>query len=219
MAWLKQRDRARQSRQRILCSLLFYHCRGHTLSSVTEALASSSTAEPVRLSRELGSRAPDPTPTNSAGGIDTIDKKGHGALRPLGTGPGSAAVCLVGLAAAGCTLIVYTVGMTSIASAAPLTPVLKVGPPLLAASRDIDLPVREPPMTPGRTFSPCFWRQHLGGPVPERRCKAATSCCRDISRRCVSEGVSWKGRSLPVQFGRPRKTVAWACPPRSPRHP
>ena len=133
----------------------------------TAAALRQAMADPVRLSRELGSRAPDPTPTNAAGGIDTIEKKGQGALRRLGTGcvhavfpygdgmaptglqmmtgPGSAAVCLAGLAAAGCTLVLYTVGMTSITSAAPLTPVLKVGPPLLATSRDIDVPVAEPP--------------------------------------------------------------------------
>ncbi len=121
---------------------------------------------PVRLSRALGSGAPDPTPTNMAGGIDTLEKKGQGALRRLGSGPihavfpygeqmtgaglqmmdgpGSAAICLTGLEAAGCTLLIYTVGMTSITCAAPLMPMLKVGPPLLAESRDIDLSVADP---------------------------------------------------------------------------
>lgn len=119
---------------------------------------------PVRLSLALGQSAPDPTPTNKAGGIDTLELKGRGALRRLGTGPihgvlpygeamadglqlmegpGSAAICLTGLAASGCTLLLYTVGMSSITAAAPLTPAIMVGPPLLADSRDVDFAVTE----------------------------------------------------------------------------
>ncbi len=121
--------------------------------------------EPVRRSRDLGASAPDPTPTNIEGGIDTLEKKGEGALRRLGSGPihgvfrfgdsmpptglrmmagpGSAAICLTGLAAAGCTLVLYTVGMTSMACASPLSPIIKIGPPLLARSRDVDLVVAD----------------------------------------------------------------------------
>lgn len=132
----------------------------------------SAMAEPVRRSRELGASAPDPTPTNMAGGIDTLEKKGEGALRRLGSGPihgvfrfgdpipssglrmmagpGSAAICLTGLTAAGCTLVLYTVGMSSIACASPLSPIIKIGPSLLARSRDLDLVVADTSDTDAR---------------------------------------------------------------------
>jgi len=117
-------------------------------------------AGPCRLLASLAAEAPDPTPTNMQGGIATLAIKGRGALRRLGgrliqgvfpfgeaspgpglrmmDGPGSAAVCLTGLAAAGCTLLVYTVGSTSGTATMPLMPVVRVGPPLLRASRDLD---------------------------------------------------------------------------------
>lgn len=117
-------------------------------------------AGPCRLLASLAAEAPDPTPTNMQGGIATLAVKGRGALRRLGgrpiqgvfpfgeatpgpglrmmNGPGSAAVCLTGLAAARCTLLVYTVGSTSGTATMPLMPVVRVGPPLLRASRDLD---------------------------------------------------------------------------------
>ena len=83
----------------------------------------------------LGDAAPDPTPINRAAGLATLGAKGRGALQRLGgaprqsvvaygdtpgrgglhmmTGPGSAAVSLIGLAAAGCAIAVYTVGTLS----------------------------------------------------------------------------------------------------------
>jgi len=123
-------------------------------------------AEPCRLVSDLAGDAPDPTLTNLQGGIDTIEKKGEGALRRLGSsrirgvfafgdaipapglwmmaGPGSAAVGLTGLAAAGCSLIVYTVGVTGITAGAPIMPVIKIGPSGLAGSRDVDLHLDDP---------------------------------------------------------------------------
>lgn len=112
----------------------------------------------------LGSQTPDPTPMNRSGGISTLRAKGSGALRRLGRaplasvlsygdearggglhmidGPGSAAVSLVGLAAAGCTALVYTVGTSSIVASMPLLPTVMVGPPELSESRDLDFVVR-----------------------------------------------------------------------------
>jgi altronate dehydratase len=117
-------------------------------------------AGPCGLLAGLAAEAPDPTSTNMQGGIATIAIKGRGALRRLGgrpirsvfqfgevspgpglrmmDGPGSAAVCLTGLAAAGCTILVYTVGLTSSTATMPLMPVVRVGPPVLHASRDLD---------------------------------------------------------------------------------
>ncbi len=110
---------------------------------------------------KLGLRAPDPTPLNIGGGIATLREKGEGALLRLGAaplasvirygtpvtrsglhmidGPGSAWIGLIGLAASGCTMIVHTVGRTSIVADAPLAPSLRIGPASLARSRDLDL--------------------------------------------------------------------------------
>jgi len=136
--------------------------------AVTPAIAAAEAA--FRATRRtlaaLGSLAPDPTLMNQSGGIATLRAKGYGALRRLGRsplasvltygeeaparglhmidGPGSAAVSLVGLAAAGCTALVYTVGTSSIVASMPLMPTLKLGPPELSGSRDLDLVV-----TPG----------------------------------------------------------------------
>ncbi len=118
---------------------------------------------PRHLLASLGAAAPDPTPMNRLGGLATIAEKGATALKRLGrapicslipygeppqgsglhlmAGPGSAAVSLVGLAAAGATLVVHTVGLTSATPPSPLVPVVKIGGPLLAASRELDLAV------------------------------------------------------------------------------
>jgi altronate dehydratase len=127
----------------------------HDVDAIAGAMA-----EPCQLLAELGSQAPDPTPTNRQGGIGSIEAKGRGALCRLGRGritgvfgfgepmsqhglqmmegTGSAAVCLMGRGAAGCNPILYTVGSTSATATFPLVPVIKVGPPPLRDSTDLD---------------------------------------------------------------------------------
>jgi altronate dehydratase len=109
----------------------------------------------------LGSEAPDPTPLNRLGGIRTLHDKGEAALRRLGAapirgvfgygdqwdgpglhmmiGPGSAAISLVGLTAAHCTVLLYTVGATTWVPSSPLCPAVMVGGPGLVGSADLDV--------------------------------------------------------------------------------
>jgi len=116
---------------------------------------------PLRLMHQLGPDVPDPTPMNVMGGIVTIARKSQGALKRLGrspiksvirfgeqvpgggshlmAGPASCALSLMGLAAAGCTVIVHTVGLTGATASSPLVPMIKIGGPSLRASRDVDL--------------------------------------------------------------------------------
>jgi len=109
----------------------------------------------------LAPDAPDPTPTNKVGGLGTLEAKSRASLRRLGNrpinsvlqfgdalprvglhmiaGPGSAAISLVGFAAAGCNLVIYTIGMFSAIATCPLIPVVKVGPRKFASSDDVDV--------------------------------------------------------------------------------
>jgi len=110
---------------------------------------------------DLLGEMPDPTPTNILGGLTTLEAKGLASLRRLGdsniesvarfgdpvpngglhmiAGPGSAAISLVGFAAAGCNLVLYTVGMFSAIAASPLMPAIKFGPSAFAGSEDVDV--------------------------------------------------------------------------------
>jgi altronate dehydratase large subunit len=159
-------------------------------SAVADA-AEAAFAATRRTLAALGSLAPDPTPMNRSGGIATLHAKGRGALRRLGSaplasvlaygedasapglhmidGPGSAAVSLVGLAAAGCTALVYTVGTSSIVASMPLMASLRLGPLELSGSRDLDLVVAPGDARAGAALETLLCRTASGRPSAGER--------------------------------------------------
>ena len=116
----------------------------------------------------LGSDAPDPTPVNRHGGIETLASKTAAAMRRVqGTkiaslqkygdtlprgglhlidGPGSAWMSLLGFAASGCTIVLQTVGANSFTASFPLLTSVILAGDELADSSDVDL------MTRGQEF-------------------------------------------------------------------
>lgn len=139
------------------------------VDKATEAIAPEHLQGPVQdalqrartILAELGTDAPDPTPVNRQGGIETLASKttaamqrvqgtiitsfvGYGTTLPHGgihmiDGPGSAWMSLLGFAASGCTMILQTVGASSFTASFPLLPSVLLGGAELAASSDLDL--------------------------------------------------------------------------------
>ena len=134
---------------------------GRAATGQTARALRSAFARADKVLTRLDRGAPDPTPMNKAGGLKSLAQKSRGAMKRFGRakvqsvigygrpvpgagfhfmdGPGSSAVSILGLAAAGCTLIVNTVGLSAAAAASPIVPLIKAGGPLFANSRGADI--------------------------------------------------------------------------------